>query len=128
VVAEREKRQAGGAGEAVTVGGWWERSFPVQDLAGFARGLRERGLSPSTVTVAMSVIRDLLADASGRGTDPRGSSDARGGRTRHAPVSARAGRVLDAGTVLQVCRRSSPQGADGADRSDLSPSVRRRSR
>jgi len=37
------------------------------DLSQFARSLREQGLAPSSVAVAMSVIRDLLADAATQG-------------------------------------------------------------
>jgi hypothetical protein len=40
------------------------------ELPGFARRLREEGLAPSSVTVAMSVIRDLLVDAAAAGLIP----------------------------------------------------------
>jgi hypothetical protein len=40
------------------------------DLVGFARRLRTQGLAPSTVTVVLSVIRDLLADAAAEGLIP----------------------------------------------------------
>jgi hypothetical protein len=40
------------------------------NLVGFARRLRAQGLAPSTVTVVVSVIRDLLADAAAEGLIP----------------------------------------------------------
>jgi site-specific recombinase XerC len=40
------------------------------DLSQFARGLREGGLAPSSVAVALSVVRDLLADAAVEGLIP----------------------------------------------------------
>ena len=92
----------------LSVGEWWLRWFPAQDLApatletyaqqyrryvppcfvertlaeitgldlvGFARGLRGHGLAPSRVTVVLSVIRDLLADAANRRGQPIRNSD-----------------------------------------------------
>ncbi|MBR7827941.1 tyrosine-type recombinase/integrase [Actinospica sp. MGRD01-02] len=122
----------------VTVGAWWERWFPVQDLApstletyaqqyrhhiaprfgevpvelvtgldlaGFSRDLRRGGLSPSSVTVTMSVLRDLLGDAAAEGVIPAAPKMPGRGRSRRAPVSVRPGRVLDLETVLRVCAR-----------------------
>lgn len=87
----------------LSVGEWWQRWFPAQDLApatleayaqqyrrhvhpcfgkralseitgldlaSFARRLRAQGLAPSTVTVVLSVIRDLLVDAAAEGLIP----------------------------------------------------------
>ena len=123
---------------AVTVGVWWDRWFPVQDLApatleayaqqyrhhiaprfaevpigqvtgldlaGFSRALREQGLSRSSVTVVMSVLRDMLGDAAAEGLIPAAPKMPGRGRTRHAPVSVRPGRVLELETVLRVCAR-----------------------
>ena len=122
----------------MTVGQWWVRWFPVQDLApgtletyaqqyrhhiaprfagvpvgqvtgldlaGFSRDLREQGLSRSSVTVVMSVLRDLLSDAAAEGVIPAAPKMPGRGRTRHAPVSVRPGRVLELETVLRVCAR-----------------------
>jgi integrase len=123
---------------AVTVGVWWDRWFPVQDLApatleayaqqyrhhiaprfadvpigqvtglglaGFSRDLREQDLSRSSVTVVMSVLRDLLGDAAAEGVIEAAPKMPGRGRTRHAPVSVRPGRVLNLETVLRVCAR-----------------------
>lgn len=75
------------------------------DLAGFSRDMRSRGLSPSTVTVVMSVLRDLLGDAAAERLIPAAPKMPGRGRTRRAPVSVRPGRVLELETVLQVCAR-----------------------
>jgi len=142
-VAERaaaaEVNESGAVEEqVVTVGTWWERWFPVQDLApatleayvqqyrhhiaprfgdvpvgqvtgldlaGFSRDLRGRGLAPSSVTVVMSVLRDLLGDAAAEGVIAAAPKMPGRGRTRHAPVSVRPGRVLDLETLLRVCAR-----------------------
>ena len=143
-VAQRQAASAPAEEQVVTVGAWWERWFPVQDLApatleayaqqyrhhiaprfadvpigqvtgldlaGFARGLRGRGLAPSSVTVVLSVLRDLLGDAAAEGVITVAPVMLGRGRARHAPTSARAGRVLDVETVLRVCGRLGPQGA-----------------
>ena len=143
-VAERAAAAAGveeqeaAEPQAATVGAWWGRWFPVQDLApatleayaqqyrhhiaprfadvpvgqvtgldlaGFSRDLRGRGLSPSSVTVIMSVMRDLLGDAAAEGVIPAPPIMPGRGRTRHAPVSVRPGRVLELETLLRVCQR-----------------------
>jgi integrase len=75
------------------------------DLAGFSRDLREQGLSRSSVTVVMSVLRDMLGDAAAEGVIPAAPRMPGRGRTRHAPVSVRPGRVLELETVLRVCAR-----------------------
>jgi hypothetical protein len=122
-------------GSGLTVGEWWERWFPAQDLApsklesyaqqyhrhvgpwfgdlpldeatgsvlsGFARHLREGGLAPSSVTVALSVVRDLLADAAAEGLILAAPTS----RTRHRRIGAvrtvRAGVVVDAGIVARA--------------------------
>lgn len=143
-VAERAAATAVDRVEAVTVGVWWERWFPAQDLApatletyaqqyrrhiaprfgavaigevtgldlaGFVRGLRGRGLAPSSVTVVMSVLRDLLADAAAEGVIQAAPVMPGRGRTRHTPVYVRPGRALDLPTVMRVCARLDPQGA-----------------
>lgn len=143
-VAQREAASAPSGEPVVTVGAWWERWFPVQDLApatleayaqqyrchiaprfadvpigqvtgldlaGFARELRGRGLASSSVTVILSVLRDMLADAAAEGVIAVAPVMPGRGRSRRAPVSARAGRVLDVETVLQVCARLGPQSA-----------------
>jgi integrase len=142
-VAERAAAAAaeepGAAGErVVTVGEWWDRWFPAQDLApatletyaqqyrhhiaprfaevpvgqvtgldlaGFSRDLRGRGLSRSSVTVVMSVLRDLLGDAAAEGVIAAAPNMPGRGRTRHTPVSVRPGRVLELETLLRVCAR-----------------------
>ena len=110
--AARRGEPGEGEGRAVTVGQWWDRWFPVQDLApgtletyaqqyrhhiaprfagvpvgqvtgldlaGFSRDVREQGLSRSSVTVVMSVLRDLLSDAAAEGVIPVAPKDARAG-------------------------------------------------
>ena len=143
-VAERAAAAAGveeleaAEPQEVTVGAWWERWFPVQDLAlatleayaqqyrhhiaprfadvpvgqvtgldlaGFSRDLRGWDLSRSSVTVVMSVLRDLLTDAAAEGVIPAAPKMPGRGRTRHAPVSVRPGRVLELETLLRVCAR-----------------------
>jgi integrase len=136
--AARVEEQEAAEEQVVTVGAWWDRWFPAQDLApatleayaqqyrhhiaprfaevpvgqvtgldlaGFSRDLRGRDLSRSSVTVVMSVLRDLLGDAAGEGLIPAASKMPGRGRTRHAPVSVRPGRVLDLETLLRVCAR-----------------------
>ena len=128
----------------LTVGEWWLRWFPAQDLApatletyaqqyrrhigprfgqralaevtglelsDFARRLREAGLAPSSVTVVLSVVRDLLADAVSEGLIPTAPPL----RLRHrrtgggAPV--RPGVVVGVETVLAICTRLPTQEA-----------------
>ena len=135
------------AGErVVTVGEWWERWFPVQDLApatleayaqqyrhhiaprfadvpvgqvtgldlaGFSRALREQDLSRSSMTVIMSVLCDLLGDAAAEGVITAAPKMPGRGRTRHAPVSVRPGRVLGwravaGGAVVESVRGAVP--------------------
>lgn len=82
------------------------------DLAGFVRGLRARVLAPSSVTVVMSVLRDLLADAAAEGVIRAAPVMPGRGRTRHTPVYVRSGRALDLATLLRVCAGlMNPQGA-----------------
>ena len=128
----------------VTLGAWWERWLPAQDLApatlenyaqqyrrhiaprfaavaigqitaldlaGFARGLRGRGLAPSSVSVVMSVLRDLLADAAADGIIPAAPAMPGRGRNRRGPGPGRAGRALELEAVLEVCARLEPQDA-----------------
>ena len=81
------------------------------DLSQFARGLREGGLAPSSVAVAMAVIRDLLVDAATEGliavAPAGGIRQRRAGRGQ--PV--RAGVAAELGTVLAVCGRLPAQEA-----------------
>jgi integrase len=142
-VAERAAAQAGPE-QVVTVGAWWARWFPEQDLApatleayaqqyrryiaprfaavpigqvtgldlvGFARELRSGRLAASSVTVVLSVLRDLLADAAAEGVIPLAPAMPSAGRRRHAGSKARAGLAIDLETVLRVCERLPPQGA-----------------
>ena len=81
------------------------------ELSQFARGLREEGLAPSSVGVAMSVIRDLLADAADEGL----IAVAPIGRIRHRRAGrgqpVRAGVAAELATVLAVCGRLPAQEA-----------------
>jgi integrase len=81
------------------------------DLSQFARSLREQGLAPSSVAVAMAVIRDLLVDAAAQGliaAAPVGGIRRRGAG-RGGPV--RAGVAAELGTVLAVRGRLPEQEA-----------------
>jgi integrase len=120
----------------LSVGEWWLRWFPAQDLApatletyaqqyrrhvhpcfaeralsgitwldlvGFARRLRAQGLAPSTVTVVLSVIRDLLADAAAEGLIPVAPAVRLRRNGAGAPI--RPGIAVGCREVLAVCER-----------------------
>jgi integrase len=122
----------------LTVGEWWHRWFPAQDLApatletyaqqyrrhvhprfghralaeitglelsDFARRLREAGLAPSSVTVVLSVIRNLLADAVSEGLIPTAPPLRLRHRRTGADTPVRPGIVVGVETVLAVCAR-----------------------
>jgi integrase len=128
----------------LTVGEWWRRWFPVQDLApatlenyaqqyrrhvhprfgrralseitgldlsGFARDLRGVGLAPSSVTVVLSVIRDLLADAAAEGLIPTAPPVWLRHRRTGAGAPVRPGVVVGVETVLEVSARLPAQEA-----------------
>jgi len=80
-------------------------------LSQFARSLREQGLAPSSVAVAMSVIRDLLVDAAAEGLIAAAPAarvrQRRAGQGR--PV--RVGVAVDVRTVLAVGERLPTQEA-----------------
>ena len=65
----------------------------------------------SSVTVVMSVLRDLLADAAAEGVIRAAPVAPGRGRTRHTPVYVRPGRALELEAVLRACARLDPQGA-----------------
>jgi hypothetical protein len=87
------------------------------DLAGFLRDLRGRGLSRSSVTVVMSVLRDHLGDAAADGVIPAAPKMPGRGRTRHAPVSVRPGAGFGARErAAGVCAAAGAVRADGGGR------------
>jgi len=73
------------------------------DLVGFARGLRGQALAPSSVTVVLSVIRDLLADAAAEGLIPVAPAVRLRRNGTGAPV--RSGIAVGIEEVLAVCAR-----------------------
>ncbi|MBR7825775.1 site-specific integrase [Actinospica sp. MGRD01-02] len=75
------------------------------DLAGFARRLRAQGLAPSTVTVVLSVIRDLLVDAAAEGLIPVAPAVRLRQRRNGAGAPVRPGFAVGAEEVLAVCAR-----------------------
>jgi integrase len=122
----------------LSVGEWWLRWFPAQDLApatlesyaqqyrrhvhpyfgeralaeitgldlaAFARHLRAQGLAPSTVTVVLSVIRDLLVDAAAEGLIPVAPAVRLRLRRNGAGAPVRPGIAVGAEEVLSVCAR-----------------------
>lgn len=122
----------------LSVGEWWLRWFPAQDLApatletyaqqyrrhvhpcfgdralaeitgldlvGFARRLRAQGLAPSTVTVVLGVIRDLLADAATEGLIPVAPAARLRLRRNGAGAPIRPGIAVGIEEVLAVCAR-----------------------
>jgi integrase len=128
----------------LTVGEWWLRWFPVQDLApatletyaqqyrrhvhprfgdralsevtgldlaGFARQLREGGLAPSTVTVVLSVVRDLLVDAAAEGLIPSVPAVRLRSRRHGAGAPVRPGVAVGVETVPAIGARLPEQEA-----------------
>lgn len=128
----------------LTVGEWWQRWFPAQDLAPatlenyaqqyrrhvhprfgqralaeitgldlseFARHLREVGLAPSSVTVVLAVMRDLLADAAAEGVIPAAPPMRLRHRRTGAGTPVRPGVAGGVETVLAVCARMPEQSA-----------------
>jgi integrase len=122
----------------LSVGEWWVRWFPAQDLApatletyaqqyrrhvhpcfgeralsgitglalaGFARRLRTQGLASSTVTVVLSVIRDLLVDAAAEGLIPVAPAVRLRLRRNGAGAPVRPGIAVGIEEVLAVCAR-----------------------
>jgi integrase len=81
------------------------------DLSQFSRGLREQGLAPSSVAVAMSVIRDLLQDAAAEGLIPAAPAPRVRQRRAGQGQPARVGVAVDLGTVLAVGERLPAQEA-----------------
>jgi integrase len=75
------------------------------DLSQFARSLREQGLAPSSVAVAMAVIRDLLVDAAGEGLITAAPTGVIRRRRAGRAGPVRAGVAAELGTVLAVRRR-----------------------
>ena len=75
------------------------------DLSGFARSLTERGLAPSSVAVAMAVIRDLLEDAAGEGLIAVAPSSRVRRRRAGQGQPVRAGIAVDLGTVVAIAQR-----------------------
>ena len=75
------------------------------DLSQFARGLREQGLALSSVAVAMSVIRDLLADASVEGLIPVAPVSRVRRRRAGQGRPVRVGVAVDLATVAAVGER-----------------------
>ena len=73
------------------------------DLSDFARHLREVGLAPSSVTVVLSVIRDLLADAVAEGLIPSAPPLRLRHRRTGAGAPIRPGVAVGVETVLAVC-------------------------
>ena len=75
------------------------------DLSEFARHLREAGLAPSSVTVVLAVIRDLLADAAAEGVIPAAPAVRLRHRRTGAGAPVRPGIAVDLGTVFAVAER-----------------------
>ena len=75
------------------------------DLSGFARSLTERGLAPSSVAVAMAVIRDLLEDAADAGLIAVAPSSRVRRRRAGQGQPVRAGIAVDLGTVVAIAQR-----------------------
>jgi hypothetical protein len=119
----------------LTVGEWWLCWFPAQDLAPatlenyaqqFRRHvhlrfgqralaeisghLREAGLAPSSVTVVLSVIRDLLADAAAEGVIPAAPAVRLRHRRTGAGTPVRRGIAVGVETVLAALCRLLPAG------------------
>jgi hypothetical protein len=65
------------------------------DLAGFACDLRGGRLAPPSVTVVLSVLRDLLGDAAAEGVIPSALAMPSRDRHRHMPATARVGLAID---------------------------------
>jgi len=78
------------------------------DLSQFARSLREQSLAPSSVAVAMAVIRDLLVDAAAQGLI---SAAPAGGIRQRRGGPVRAGVAAEIGTVLAIRGRLPAQEA-----------------
>ena len=75
------------------------------DLSEFARHLREVGLAPSSVTVVLSVLRDLLTDAVAEGLIPSAPPLRLRHRRTGADAPVRPGIAVGVETVLAVCAR-----------------------
>ena len=72
------------------------------DLSQFARSLREQSLAPSSVAVAMAVIRDLLVDAAGEGLIMAAPTAVIRRRRAGRGGPVRCGVAAELGTVLAV--------------------------
>ena len=75
------------------------------DLSQFARSLREQGLAPSSVGVAMSVIRDLLEDAADEGLIAVAPVARVRRRRAGQGQPVRAGIAVDLRTVMAIAQR-----------------------
>lgn len=81
------------------------------DLTGFARTLREQGLAPSTVTVVMTVMRDLLTDAASEGLIAAVPIHHERHRQTARGVRSRVGVAVGMETALAICDRLPAQEA-----------------